>query len=106
VLGFLALQPLRPRLWLASDGCRVRLHFLPPYAPNLNAIERLWDEMHRCVTHNKHYASEMEFVQAIHGFFTVTRTKHQKPVHGSGQDNCHIIWPNDFRSAGLQMYTY
>lgn len=29
------------RDWLARPGCRVRLIYLPPYAPNLNLIERL-----------------------------------------------------------------
>jgi len=29
------------KAWLARDGCRVRLHFLPPHAPTLNALERI-----------------------------------------------------------------
>jgi transposase len=33
-------QPLRD--WLARPDCRIRPIYLPPYAPNLNAIERLW----------------------------------------------------------------
>jgi transposase len=70
---------------------RVRLHFLPPYAPNLNAIERLRGEMHRCVTHNKHYPSEMEFVQATHGFFTVTLPKHWKSIHDAVSDNFRVV---------------
>jgi hypothetical protein len=85
------------KAWLARDGCRVRLYFLPPYASNLNAIERLWGEMHRCVTHNKRDASEMEFVQAIHGFFTVTLPKHWKSIRDTVSDNFHIIRPDDFR---------
>jgi DDE superfamily endonuclease len=40
------------KAWLASKGQRIKLLFLPPYAPNLNAIERLWGCMHRAVTHN------------------------------------------------------
>ena len=83
--------------WLAGDGRRVRLHSLPPYAPNLNAIKRLWGEMHRCVTHNKHYASEMEFVQAIRGFFKVTLPKHWKSIRDTVSDNFHIIRLGDFR---------
>jgi len=64
---------------------------------NLNAIERLWGEMHRCVTHNKHYPSKMEFVQAIHGFFTVTLPKHWRSIRDTVSDNFHIIRPDDFR---------
>ena len=35
------LQP-----WLESPERRVKLHFLPPYAPHLNPIERLWVYRH------------------------------------------------------------
>jgi transposase len=41
-------QPLRE--WLARPDCRIRPIYLPSYAPNLNAIERLWKVMHQHVT--------------------------------------------------------
>ena len=28
---------------LAPPGCRIKLHSIPAYCPNLNPIERLWD---------------------------------------------------------------
>jgi transposase len=35
------------RLWLAEHGARLRLHFLPPYCPDDNRIERrVWREVH------------------------------------------------------------
>ena len=41
------------RLWLAEHGKPFRLHFLPPYCPDDNRIERkLWREMHANVTVN------------------------------------------------------
>ena len=46
------LQP-----WLHSPERRVKLKFLPAYAPHLNPIERLWGVMHECITHNRHYAT-------------------------------------------------
>jgi transposase len=33
-------------------GGRVRLHFLPPYCPNDNKIERVWQDLHANVTRN------------------------------------------------------
>jgi transposase len=33
-------------------GDRVRLHFLPPYCPDENLIERLWKDLHDNVTRN------------------------------------------------------
>ena len=38
--------------WLAQFGDRLRLHFLPPYCPNENRIERIWLDLHANVTRN------------------------------------------------------
>jgi len=39
--------------WLSEHGQRIRLHFLPPYSPDDNRIERkLWREVHANVTIN------------------------------------------------------
>jgi transposase len=37
---------------LAGFACRIRLHFLPPYCPNHNKIERVWQDLHANVTRN------------------------------------------------------
>jgi transposase len=37
---------------LAGWGGRIRLHFLPPYCPNDNKIERVWQDLHANVTRN------------------------------------------------------
>jgi transposase len=37
---------------LARFGDRVELHFLPPYCPNENKIERFWQTLHKQVTRN------------------------------------------------------
>jgi transposase len=42
----------RTRLALAALGSRVRLHFLPPYCPDHNRIERRWKDLHDNVTRN------------------------------------------------------
>jgi transposase len=44
---------------LASSGGRIRLHFLPPYCPNDNRIERYWEDLHANVTRN-HTCRTME----------------------------------------------
>jgi transposase len=38
--------------WLRDRGERIRLHFLPPYSPNENPIERVWLDLHAAVTRN------------------------------------------------------
>jgi transposase len=41
------------RAWLGEHGQRLRLHFLPPYCPDDNRIERrVWREVHANVTRN------------------------------------------------------
>lgn len=37
---------------LSHFAARVRLHFLPPYSPDENAIERVWQDLHANVTRN------------------------------------------------------
>ncbi len=37
---------------LANFGRRIQLHFLPPYCPNDNKIERTWEDVHANVTRN------------------------------------------------------
>jgi transposase len=40
---------------------KIKLHFLPPYSPNLNPIERLWKLMHENVTYNRYYKKFADF---------------------------------------------
>jgi len=63
------LQP-----WLKAAKRRIKLHFLPAYAPHLNPIERLWSVMHKNVTHNRHYAHFNDFTEAIFNFFRTNGT--------------------------------
>ena len=37
---------------LAALGGRIVLHFLPPYCPDANRIERIWQDLHANVTRN------------------------------------------------------
>lgn len=46
----------------------IKLHYLPPYSPNLNPIERVWKLMHESVRYNKYYGKFSEFADATLGF--------------------------------------
>lgn len=50
----------------------IKIHYLPPYSPNLNAIERLWKIMREHVTYNKYYSRFIDFKDKIHEFFSTT----------------------------------
>jgi transposase len=50
----------------------IELHFLPPYSPNLNPIERLWKVMNEHARNNVFFKTVGEFKGAIHNFFENT----------------------------------
>jgi transposase len=53
---------------------KIVLHFLPPYSPNLNPIERLWKWMKERVIYNTYYEHFEDFKGAVIGFFAVLST--------------------------------
>lgn len=57
---------------------RIKLVFLPPYAPNLNLIERLWKFFKKKVLYNRYYESFDEFRTACEEFFTNPREYHRE----------------------------
>lgn len=50
---------------LAHFACRVRLHFLPPYCPDYNRIERVWQDLHSHVTRNHQCSSMTELMREV-----------------------------------------
>lgn len=44
------------------------LHFLPPYSPDENRIERLWREMYSNVTRNHRYRTTDELMDRVSGY--------------------------------------
>jgi transposase len=57
--------------WLLLNP-RIRLHYLPPYSPNLNAIEPCWKIMHEHTTNNIYHPSFKDFTEKIFGFLNHT----------------------------------
>ena len=50
---------------------KIKMHFLPPYSPNLNPIERLWKFMNEKVLYNKYYGKFVGFECA--GIFDICK---------------------------------
>lgn len=48
---------------------KINLHYLPPYSPNLNPIERLWKFMKKKILYNHYYEKFSEFKFATTTFF-------------------------------------
>lgn len=56
----------RVKAYLAQHGDLFRLHFLPPYSPEHNAIERLWRELHANVTRNHRRKTIGDLMRQVH----------------------------------------
>jgi len=78
-------SPTRPSCtWCDNDGIhssrlvqwalpeefhgRIVLHFLPPYSPDHNRIERLWRELHANVTRNHRCATLADLLRRVAAF--------------------------------------
>jgi hypothetical protein len=65
----------RTQLALAALGDRVKLHFLPPYCPDHNRIERTWKDLHDNVTRNHTCRSIAELMREVTAYLI---TKNQQ----------------------------
>ena len=65
---------------LGSWAGRVRLHFLPPYCPSANRIERLWLDLHAAVTRNHRHTTIADLLAAAE-LFLRERDDHIRAAH-------------------------
>jgi len=71
--------------YLATPGCRIVLHFLPPYSPDDNPIERLWKQMHDHVTRNHRHKRIELLVAAVQRFLDAAQ-----PFPGTKVSTCRL----------------
>ena len=64
------------------EKSKIKLHFLPPYSPNLNPIERLWKWMKERVVYNTYYEYFEDFKSAVIGFLEGVSTLDPESVLG------------------------
>ncbi len=77
----------------AAKVLNIELHYLPPYSPNLNPIERLWKVMNEHVRNNIYFPSKPEFTSAIKEFFDVTLPEVAGTLVSRITDNFQILKP-------------
>lgn len=56
------------KIALRGFGRRIVLHFLPPYCPNDNRIERVWQDLHGEVTRNHQHSCMADLMQDVWRF--------------------------------------
>jgi transposase len=74
---------LQVRLALATEmGQRLKLHFLPPYCPDDNRIERVWQDLHANVTRNHRRRTMEELMAQVRHYLKTrnARKRHCYPV--------------------------
>lgn len=58
----------RTQLALKGIGGKVQLHFLPPYCPDENRIERIWKDLHDNVTRNHKCKTIKELMNEVRAY--------------------------------------
>lgn len=55
--------------WFRSNRHWLEVHQLPPYSPELNPAERLWQHTRKTGTHNRYFASRIELETTLNRVF-------------------------------------
>jgi len=71
----------------------IELHYLPPYSPNLNPIERLWKIMNEYVRDNVFFESAKHFRETIANFFDKTVLEIKDVLRCRITDNFQVLRP-------------
>lgn len=80
-----------------AEELGVEVHYLPPYSPNLNPIERLWKIMHEAVTYNRYYENFESFTKAMRHFFRHIGKK-KRLLRTRISDNFQVLQVPNFAS--------
>jgi transposase len=65
---------------LAGLGGRIELHFLPPYCPQENRIERLWKDVHDNVTRNHDKKTMTDLLEAVFRYLAGRLHTQREPI--------------------------
>jgi transposase len=74
-----------------AKSLNIKLHYLPPYSPNLNPIERLWKVMNERSRNNKYFATAKEFRHQINHFFDVILPDISSSLDDRINDNFQVL---------------
>jgi transposase len=84
-------------VWKALENTNIRLHYLPPYSPNLNPIERLWKLMRENVHYNRFYETTADFFEAVRLFFKENVPRMRETITKRLTDNFQVIELNPIK---------
>lgn len=64
----------------SEKGKKIHLHFLPPYCPDHNRIERIWKDLHDNVTRNHRCAGMEELMVEVRQYLRA-RNRHRRHAY-------------------------
>lgn len=67
--------------WFKANRHWLEVHQLPPYSPEFNATERMWQHTRRNATHNRYFKSEDELYGTLTRIFKDMQT-HPESIRG------------------------
>ncbi|MGJ0626431.1 IS630 family transposase [Xenorhabdus bovienii] len=76
-----------------AEVFNIELHYLPPYSPNLNPIERLWKYVNEQVRNNVYFPDAKTFRETLRHFFHITLPEKAKELTTRLTDNFQILKP-------------
>lgn len=76
-----------------AEELNIKLHYLPPYSPNLNPIERLWKVMNEQVRNNQYFATAKAFRHQIKYFFDDILPEIAASLDDRINDNFQVLNP-------------
>lgn len=79
------------------SNSRIQLHYLPPYSPNLNPIERLWKIFRERTLYNHYYEKFEDFAASVRSFFADKVHRIQGVLRRRINDNFQIIKLNPIK---------
>ena len=75
----------------AAKKLNIKLHYLPPYSPNLNPIERIWKVMNEYARNNRFFKSAKDFREALYDFLKNTMPSIADSLVDRINDNFQVI---------------
>ncbi|WP_046336185.1 IS630 family transposase [Xenorhabdus bovienii] len=76
-----------------AEVLNIQLHYLPPYSPNLNPIERLWKYANEQIRNNVYFPDSKTFRETFHHFFHVTLSEKGQELVTRLTDNFQTLIP-------------
>ncbi|MBD2790377.1 transposase, partial [Xenorhabdus sp. DI] len=76
-----------------AEALNIELHYLPPYSPNLNPIERLWKYANEQIRNNVYFPDAKTFRETFHHFFHVTFPEKIQELTTRLTDNFQTLIP-------------